>query len=150
MLVVRLQRRGDVAELRVQRLVAEREESLLRAIERERDVGGLVVRVGGDRRRRTEETSQDRAVAHGVRVALDLDGRGDGLDERPEIGDPAGSVELLTQSSARRRSATLKIASRSMSRLPRTCCSERSSNGTCRSAPRTSSVIYAVSNGRSR
>src|SRR2546428_355620 len=37
-----------------------------------------------------------------------------------------------------------------MSRLPRTCCSERSSNGTCRSAPRTSSVIYAVSNKRSR
>ena len=31
-----------------------------------------------------------------MRVALDLDGRGDGLDERPEIGDPAGSVELLT------------------------------------------------------
>src|SRR5438105_31011 len=47
--------------------------------------------------------------------------------------------------SQRRRSATLKVASGSMSRLPRTCCSAPSSNGTCLSGARVSTVMRSDS-----
>ena len=94
-LVVRLQRRGDVPQLRVGGLVAQREEPLLGAVERERDVGGFVVGVGGDRSGRAEQPSQDGSVAHHSRVALDLDGGGYRVRERVQVRLAACAVELL-------------------------------------------------------
>src|SRR5437867_1571223 len=82
-------------QLRVRRFVAERKEPLLGAVERERDVGGLVVSIRCDRGCRTEEAPQDRAVADDAAVALDLGGGRNDLGERAEVGLAPDSIELL-------------------------------------------------------
>ena len=94
-LVVGLQRRGDVPQLGVGRFVAEREEPLLGTVEGERDVGGLVVRIGSDRGRRAEEASQDGPIAHHVRVTLDLDRGRHAVGKAAKVGLTSGAVELL-------------------------------------------------------
>lgn len=94
-----------MAQLRVRRFVAEREELLLRAVERERDVSRLVVGVRGDRRGRSEEAPQDRAVPNDAAVPVDL-GRGrDPFGERAKIGLAAGAV------SSSRRASSIWIVS---------------------------------------
>ena len=94
-LVVGLKRGGDVAELRICRLVAKREESLLGAVEREGDVGRFVVRIRRDRRGRTEQAPQDRPVADDVAVAVDLGRCRNAIRECAEVGLAARSVELF-------------------------------------------------------
>ena len=82
-------------QLRVGGLVAQREEPLLGAVERERDVRGFVVGVGRDRGGRAEQPSQDGSVAHHSRVALDLDGGGYRVRECVQVRLAACAVELL-------------------------------------------------------
>jgi hypothetical protein len=95
---VLLQRGLDVTQLRVRGLIAQREDALLRAIERERDVRRLAVRVGRDGGRGAEQSTQDRAVAHDARVPFDLDRRGHELGELAEVRRPPDAVELLAPS----------------------------------------------------
>ena len=95
MFVVGLERCSDVAKLRIRRFIAQREEPLLGAVERERDVGRLVVRVGRDRCRRAEQPAQDRAVADDPAVPLDLDGCGHTLGDGTEVRLTTHAVELF-------------------------------------------------------
>src|SRR2546426_10547460 len=95
MLVVGLQRGRDVTQLRVCRFVAEREEPLLGAVGRGRDVGRLVVLVRRDRRGRAQEAPQYGPVADDAAVSLDLGGGRNDLRECAEVGLASDSIELL-------------------------------------------------------
>jgi len=94
-----------VSQLGIGRLVAEREEPLLGTVEREGDVGRLVVRVRRDRSGRPEEAPQDGSVADDAAIAVDLGRRGYALGERAEVRLATRPVELLTIRSRRSRSA---------------------------------------------
>ena len=95
MVEVLLQGRLDVSELSIRGFVAQCEDALLGAIERERDIRRFAVRVGRDRGRRAQEAAQDRAVAHDAGVTFDLDRCGHELGELAQVGRASDAVELL-------------------------------------------------------
>ncbi|MGH2492597.1 MAG: hypothetical protein ACRDF9_13955, partial [Candidatus Limnocylindria bacterium] len=85
MVEVLLQRGLDVPELRVRGLVAQGEDALLGAVERERYVRRFAIGIRRDGRRRAEQATQDRAVAHDARMPLDLDRGGHELGQLAQV-----------------------------------------------------------------
>src|SRR2546428_231206 len=72
-LVRLVERFADVPEGRAGALLQKREDALLGPIERKVEIGRLLVRERGDVLRGAEQPTQQRAIRHGLPIALDVD-----------------------------------------------------------------------------